>query len=66
MSFTLMGKATDYETDLTALQNDVAELGDQVQGIEARMPDVPSENGTYRLKAVRTDSGVTYSWEIQA
>lgn len=66
MSFTLMGKATDYETDLTTLQNDVAELGDQVQGIEARMPDVPSENGTYRLKAVRTSSGVTYSWEIQA
>ena len=27
------------------------------------LPDVPSTNGTYALKATRTASGVTYSWD---
>ena len=31
-------------------------------GIEEELPEVPASNGTYVLKAVRTNSGVTYSW----
>ncbi len=28
------------------------------------LPEVPAQNGTYVLKAVRTSSGVTYSWVV--
>ena len=31
-------------------------------GVDEELPEVPSENGTYILQAVRTNSGVTYSW----
>ena len=35
-----------------------------VWGENSSAPVVPVSNGTYVLKAVRTSSGVTYSWEI--
>ena len=33
-------------------------------GIGESLPEVPNTNGTYVLKAVRTSSGVTYSWVL--
>jgi len=35
---------------------------EEVAGDAGRIPDAPSENGTYYLKVVKTSEGATYSW----
>ena len=46
-----VGQDSKYHTDLKAKLEELAKI-----------PDVPSTNGTYTLKATRSASGVTYSW----
>ncbi|MBO7730911.1 MAG: hypothetical protein J6S67_00110 [Methanobrevibacter sp.] len=47
-----VGGERKYHTDLKAKLEELAKI-----------PDVPSVNGTYKLIATRSASGVTYSWE---
>ena len=49
-------------TGLTVVKNDVDDLGDAVQGIQEKLPDVPA-NGKYFLQAEKSDTGIVYSWE---
>lgn len=46
-----VGGERKYHTDLKAKLEELAKI-----------PDVPSANGTYTLKATRSASGVTYAW----
>lgn len=46
-----VGHETEYPYDLVGLVENLINV-----------PDVPSTNGTYKLQAVRTSSGVTYNW----
>ncbi len=50
-----VGHETEYPYDLKGL----------VEGL-IDVPDVPSANGTYVLKATRSASGITYAWEVQS
>ena len=47
-----VGGVTKYPADLKA----------ELERVRAAVPAVPASNGTYTLKAVRSNSGVTYSW----
>jgi hypothetical protein len=46
-----VGQDSKYHTDLKAKLEELAKI-----------PDVPSTNGTYTLKATRSASGVAYNW----
>lgn len=46
-----VGHETEYPYDLIGLVENLINV-----------PDVPSTDGTYKLQAVRTSSGVTYDW----
>ena len=48
-----VGHSTDYPYSIKA-------LAEELIGI----PNVPSANGTYVLKATRSASGITYAWEV--
>ena len=39
-----------------------ADLKAELERVRAAVPAVPASNGTYKLTAVRSNSGVTYSW----
>lgn len=49
--------------DVDTIKSDLDDLGDQVQGIEAKLPTPPTEPGTYDL-TVTVAEGVApvYSW----
>ena len=46
-----VGHSTDYPYDMKSISEKLVDI-----------PDVPSTNGTYVLKATRTASGLTYTW----
>lgn len=46
-----VGHVTEYDYDIKGLAEELIDV-----------PDVPSSNGTYVLKATRTADGLTYSW----
>lgn len=49
--------------DVDTIKSDLDDLGDQVQGIEAKLPDPPSAAGTYTLMCdVDADGTKHYSW----
>lgn len=57
----------NVEKILVALEADESALGDAVQGIQAKLPDVPSTAGTYLLQCVVDSEGnKVYSWAVQA
>lgn len=62
----LMGAAQDVRTEVATLRNDVDDLGDQVQGLEAKHPADPTTDGTYVLKCTVASGVVTYSWVVEA
>ena len=43
-------------------KNDLDDLGDAVQGLQAKLPDAPTTEGTYKLTCTVTSSATTYSW----
>ena len=67
-----LGSSVDLSDYSTTAQADakyatvesVSELASksEVSTISAKLPDVPADNGTYVLKAVRTADGIAYSW----
>lgn len=58
-----LGSSVDLSSYSTTEQSDAkyATL-ESVSAIQAKLPDVPTTEGTYTLQAVRTADGVTYSW----
>lgn len=48
--------------DVATIKEDLDDLGDQVQGIEAKLPTPPTEAGAYNLTCTVSESGVTYTW----
>lgn len=54
------------EEILKGLEADESELGDAVQGLQEKLPDVPAVAGTYLLQCVVDSEGAkVYSWAIQ-
>lgn len=49
--------------DVDTIKNDLDDLGDQVQGLEAKMPNPPSAEGSYTLMCdVDSEGAAVYSW----
>lgn len=54
-------------TGLTVVKADLGDLGDQVAGIEAKLPTAPTAAGAYVLTVtVDSEGAAVYSWEANA
>ena len=55
-----------YNKYLTINGNDIQKEYLYISASRSAIPDVPTSNGTYILKAVVSGDRLTYSWELQA